>query len=181
MHTVKASTQRLIDSFNTFAPQAKRVGSDGDRQVTLQEMNTGIGILETNGPVAESFEKMNALIRKFGKADLAPEARARFYEVVGIAPPDPVLPPIVALYSVTINDAVRDAGPGDLNRLRALRVLAEVALEPHGGTSGRRRGMTVETMSLATASLAGVEAEHQPNKVRAAVKNLDAKIAELAG
>ena len=184
MHTSRVTDSQVIQQFESFASMTKRVGSQGDargKQVTLDELNTGIGILEVNGPVVQSFEKMAALIRKFSKADLAPEARARLYEIVGVQPPDPGLPPIVALYSVTINDAVANAGPGDVNRLRALRMLAETALEPHGGVSGRRRGMTIETMSAASASIAGVDMQHHPGNVRASLRTLDAKIAELGG
>lgn len=173
-----------INLFNEYVNGLARTPeSRSGIKVSKAEMQTAIGILETNGSIHEKspvgFAKLRAFIGGMRGAELTEGARNLFQKITGITPPDPSVPPIVALYSVAIDDAIRS---GDLNKMRALKAYTEVALEPFGGTSRTgARAMGLEAMSLANASIAGVESQHKPNQVRSALKRLDAAIAAAGG
>jgi hypothetical protein len=173
-----------VELFNQYVNGlARSPESRANIKVSKRELTTAVGILETNGnlrdPSPLGFAKMRAFIRGLRGAQMTDGARNLFQRITGITPPDPDRPPIVALYSVTIDDAIRS---GDLNRMRAIKAYAEVAIEPFGGgTRAGARALGLEAMSAANATIAGVEDQHKPRQVAQALGRLDAAIAAAGG
>lgn len=157
-----------------------RVGRLG-QTVTGPEMAAIKSILEMKTAGITAGDRVR-VVKDFGGRTMDRDARRTYNDILGgIQPPDPVRPPIVALYSAFINDAVRS---GDRARIELAIGLANDALKPHGGaraaaklSAGGGGGMRATAMSAeSTRALAGTGAS-MANVVAVAQATLAAQAA----
>lgn len=129
-----------------FAKGAQQYGSPGNWKVTSEELETYEQLVElgNRGGGRMTAEQAIDMMADFSRARFTTEDGAQqkyqtaikqALEDLGIQPPpDPTDPPIVALYSVAINEAIAS---GDRERMSNVARLAEVALAPYEGTNMR--------------------------------------------
>jgi hypothetical protein len=172
-------SQQYRDIAADVANVAKQGASAGGRTVVASEMSAYLEVLKADGKFTAADKK--AALKDFENARLDREARIMLYQETGAMPVDPVRPPIVALYAVAINDAIRNNT--DLTSLRALAHGTELVLDDFGGASNRSRARPMATMTasgLSAGGAAGVDNNHLSD-VRAALAALKTHIASLGG
>ncbi|MBK6685144.1 MAG: hypothetical protein IPG45_11810 [Deltaproteobacteria bacterium] len=172
-------TSQLREVAANVAAIAQNPKSQGGRTVVGDEMAAYIAVLKADGKFTVADKK--AALSTFDGVRLDRDAQIMLYQETGVLPGEPTQPPIVALYAVAINDAIRNNG--DVNALRALARGTELVLDGFGGASGRARVRPMATMTasgVSPAGAAGVDNAHVA-EVRAALDALKARIAELQG
>lgn len=172
-----------------FAKGAQQYGSPGNWKVTAEELETYEQLVEMSnyGGGRMTTDQAIDMMSDFARARFTTEDGAQqkyqtairqALEDLGIQPPpDPTDPPIVALYSVAINEA---AASGDADRMSKVARLAEVALAPYEGTNMRALSHFDRPAYMALSA----GARHDPTNtttrsgflgdVRAALQNLKA-------
>lgn len=122
---------QMRDAAFAYLDAAKSTGSTRGRTITGGEMNAVATALEAKPLGVTAFDKW-LLQERLQSAKLDPAAKKVADKILGKTQPEP--PPIVALYAVAIDDAIRN---NDGAKLGNYLSTIESNLAPFGGVDGK--------------------------------------------